>query len=74
MSDELEIQVAELARQVELLTKQLEATGVRVNGLDIRLRANHVRFSEKMALVTTTIVGVIMAIFAIMAGISTFYG
>lgn len=67
MSEELETQVAELARR-------LEDMGVRVDGIDVRLRTDHVKFSEKMALIITTIVGVIMTIFVVLSGINLFYG
>ena len=65
MTEKLTQQVAAMARQVELLTQQLAALDIRVDSLDISFRTKRFRFSETVALVVTTTVGVIMAIYVI---------
>ena len=74
MSQELSRRVDALASQIEQLTRQLDAMGLRVDDLDISLRTSRYRFSERMAIIITTIVGVIMALFTVLSGINVFYG
>lgn len=74
MSNELEEKISMIAARQDEIVNELRSIGLRVDDFDIVLRTRRYQFADHIAVIITTVVGVIMALFTILSAVNIFYG
>lgn len=72
--DDIRVKIDRIAARQDEIIAELRSQGLRIDDFDIVLRTRHYKFSDHIAIIITTTVGVIMSIFTVLAAVNIFYG